>query len=147
MRHSHQASEGRRWRRRWSSRPLLSSKLVPNGRNNRNSVNNGLHASRHEHSLAAMYGQQVRASTNCTAMSCAALRCTASSCALPSFALQDWASLCSLMLWPVLSCCAVPCSAALCCAQCPLKVESEPTLKALAAASHMLVMITGVPCP
>jgi hypothetical protein len=34
--------------------------------------------------------------------------------------------------------------------QCPLKVESEPTLKALAAASHMLVMITGaqgcMPC-
>lgn len=27
--------------------------------------------------------------------------------------------------------------------QCPLKVESEPTLKALAAANHMLMMITG----
>lgn len=34
--------------------------------------------------------------------------------------------------------CPVPCIL-----QCPLKVESEPTLKALAAASHMLVMITG----
>jgi cation-transporting ATPase 13A1 len=27
--------------------------------------------------------------------------------------------------------------------QCPLKVESEPTLAALSAANHMLVMITG----
>lgn len=27
--------------------------------------------------------------------------------------------------------------------QCPLKVESQPSLQSLAAASHMLVMITG----